>query len=170
MSNYIRDENDEHQMNNSSKKAYKSREYSDDSDVKAPQRQYNSDSSNYQNSNHLKPRNGTRTTSMNNPTYRPQQQRSQVGSSQERQTEMGKTIRLLRNGDPFYRGHKFVISTRRYRFFDVFMDDISDTLNANFGAIRKIYTTDGMLLENLETFEDGQIYVAAGSEKFIRMK
>ena len=83
---------------------------------------------------------------------------------------MGKTIRLLRNGDPFYRGHKFVISTRRYRFFDVFMDDISDTLNANFGAIRKIYTTDGLLLESLETFEDGQIYVAAGSEKFIRMK
>lgn len=153
------------------RKAYKSRDYLSDEDQKAPQRQYNSNSSNHQNTNYLKPRNGTRTTSMNNPTYRaPHQQRSQIGSSQERQTEIGKTIRLLRNGDPFYRGHKFVISTRRYRYFDVFMDDISDTLNANFGAIRKIYTTDGQLLENLESFEDGQIYVAAGSEKFIRMK
>jgi hypothetical protein len=63
-----------------------------------------------------------------------------------------------------------VISTRRYRYFDVFMDDISDTLNANFGAIRKIYTVDGQVLDNLDTFEDGLIYVAAGTEKFIRLK
>ena len=74
----------------------------------------------------------------------------------------------MRNGDPFYRGHKFVISTRKYRYFDVFMDHISDTLN--FGAIRKIYNLEGQRLLNLEELKDGEIYVAAGIEKFIKMK
>lgn len=84
--------------------------------------------------------------------------------------EIGKSIRLLCNGDPFYRGHKFLISTRRYRYFDVFIDDISNTLKANFGAIRKIYTVDGNRIDNLNDFEDGLTYVAAGNEKFIRLK
>jgi hypothetical protein len=160
MSDYISDENDHNQSMN--KKAYKSREYLSDDEKTS---KYNNSSS----QNYLRAQNGTRNTSMNNPdrVYKP---RSLVSNSQERLPEMGKTIRLLRNGDPFYRGHKFVISTRRYRYFDVFMDDISDTLNANFGAIRKIYTVDGQVLDNLDTFEDGLIYVAAGTEKFIRLK
>lgn len=84
--------------------------------------------------------------------------------------EYGKTIRLLRNGDEFYRGHKFVINSRKYRYFDVFMDDISNDLNANFGAIRKIHTpTHGHRIKSLDQMEDGKTYVAAGNSRFIKI-
>ncbi len=85
--------------------------------------------------------------------------------------EYGKTIRLLRNGDEFYRGRKFVINSRKYRYFDVFMDDISDVLNSNFGAIRKIHTPiNGHRVKTLDQLEDGKTYVAAGNGRFIRLK
>lgn len=91
--------------------------------------------------------------------------------SQSLSLEYGKTIRLLRNGDEFYRGHKFVINSRKYRYFDVFMDDISNDLNANFGAIRKIHTpTGGHRIRSLEQMEDGKTYVAAGNSRFIKLK
>lgn len=85
--------------------------------------------------------------------------------------EYGKTIRLLRNGDEFYRGRKFVINSRKYRYFDVFMDDISDVLNSNFGAIRKIHTpVNGHRVKTLDDLEDGKTYVAAGNGRFIKLK
>lgn len=85
--------------------------------------------------------------------------------------EYGKTIRLLRNGDEFYRGRKFVINSRKYRYFDVFMDDISDVLNSNFGAIRKIHTpTNGHRVKTLDQLEDGKTYVASGNGRFIKLK
>lgn len=108
----------------------------------------------------------------NNRNYRYNAQISNHNSDRQKTLpiEIGKTIRLLRNGDPFYRGHKFVISSRRYRYFDVFMDAISETLNANFGAIRKIYSIDGQKINHLEELQDGETYVAGGLERFIRMK
>jgi hypothetical protein len=85
--------------------------------------------------------------------------------------EYGKTIRLLRNGDEFYRGHKFVINSRKYRYFDVFMDDISNDLNANFGAIRKIHTpVNGHRIRSLDELEDGKTYVASGNSRFVKIK
>ena len=85
--------------------------------------------------------------------------------------EYGKTIRLLRNGDEFYRGRKFVINSRKYRYFDVFMDDISDVLNSNFGAIRKIHTpVNGHRVKTLDELEDGKTYVAAGNGRFVKLK
>ena len=91
--------------------------------------------------------------------------------SQSLSLEYGKTIRLLRNGDEFYRGHKFVINSRKYRYFDVFMDDISNDLNANFGAIRKIHTpTGGHRIKSLDQMEDGKTYVAAGNSRFVKLK
>jgi hypothetical protein len=85
--------------------------------------------------------------------------------------EYGKTIKLLRNGDEFYKGRKFVINSRKYRYFDVFMDDISDVLNSNFGAIRKIHTpVNGHRIRQLDQLEDGKTYVAAGNGRFIRLK
>lgn len=91
--------------------------------------------------------------------------------SQSLSLEYGKTIRLLRNGDEFYRGHKFVINSRKYRYLDVFMDDISNDLNANFGAIRKIHTpTHGHRIKSLDEFEDGKTYIAAGNSRFVKIK
>ena len=85
--------------------------------------------------------------------------------------EYGKTIKLLRNGDEFYRGHKMVINSRKYRYLDVFLDDISDHLQANFGAVRSIHTPiNGHRIKNLEQIENGKTYVAAGNGRFIKLK
>jgi hypothetical protein len=85
--------------------------------------------------------------------------------------EYGKTIKLLRNGDEFYRGQKVVINSRKYRYFDVFLDDISDSMNAQFGAVRNIHTPlHGHKIKSLDQFEDGQTYVASGNGRFKRLK
>lgn len=51
------------------------------------------------------------------------------------------------------------------------MDDISNSLSSNFGAIRKIHTpNNGHRITRLDQFEDGKTYVAAGNNKFIKLK
>ena len=85
--------------------------------------------------------------------------------------EYGKTIKLMRNGDEFYRGQKVVINSRKYRYFDVFLDDISDSMNAQFGAVRNIHTPmNGHKITSLDQFEDGKSYVASGNGRFKRLK
>ena len=85
--------------------------------------------------------------------------------------EYGKTIKLLRNGDEFYSGQKIVINSRKYRYFDVFLDDLSNTLNARFGAVRNIHTPlHGHKIKSLDQIEDGKTYVASGVGKFKRLK
>jgi hypothetical protein len=96
---------------------------------------------------------------------------SNSGSQKSLSLEYGKSIKLLRNGDEFYRGQKYVINSRKYRYFDVFLDDISDKMNAQFGAVRTIHTpVNGHRVKNLDEMEDGKTYVAAGSGRFIRLK
>mgnify|MGYP001810710717 CR=1 FL=1 len=85
--------------------------------------------------------------------------------------EYGKTIKLLRNGDEYYRGQKVVINSRKYRYFDVFLDDISDSLNARFGAVRSIHTPiNGHRVNSLEEIQDGRTYVASGGGRFVKLK
>lgn len=85
--------------------------------------------------------------------------------------EYGKTIKLLRNGDEYYRGQKYVINSRKYRYFDVFLDDISDSMNARFGAVRSIHTPiNGHRVTNLDELEDGKTYVASGTGRFVKLK
>lgn len=84
--------------------------------------------------------------------------------------EYGKTIKLLRNGDEFYRGQKVVINSRKYRYFDVFLDDLSDMMQARFGAVRNIHTpVHGHKVRSLEQIEDGKTYVAAGAGRFVKL-
>ncbi|CAF1017943.1 unnamed protein product [Adineta ricciae] len=84
--------------------------------------------------------------------------------------ERGRAIRLLRNGDPYFTGRTFVINQRRYPVFDVFLDDASQALRANFGAVRCIYTPKhGTRLKDITEFEDHRTYVAGGGERFKKL-
>jgi len=107
-----------------------------------------------------------------NDDYNFGNQQQDNGSNQKSLTlEYGKTIKLLRNGDEFYKGHRMVINSRKYRYFDVFLDDVSDTMNANFGAVRSIHTPiHGHRVKSLNELEDGKTYVAAGGGRFVRLK
>lgn len=54
---------------------------------------------------------------------------------------------------------------------DVFLDDASQTLRPNFGAVRCIYTPKhGTRLKDIAEFEDHRTYVAAGKEKFKKLQ
>jgi hypothetical protein len=78
---------------------------------------------------------------------------------------------LLRNGDEFFNGRKVVINSRKYRYFDVFLDDISNSINASFGAVRNIHTPiHGHRIKSLEQIEDGKTYVANGGGRFVKLK
>jgi hypothetical protein len=94
----------------------------------------------------------------------PQQQRSTI-------LERGRAIRLMRNGDPYFTGRAFVINQKKYPMLDVLLDDASQSLRANFGAVRCIYTPKhGTRLRDVSDFEDHHTYVAAGGEKFKKLQ
>ncbi|CAF0892467.1 unnamed protein product [Adineta ricciae] len=102
-----------------------------------------------------------------------QDQRDQQQQQPPRLTglERGRAIRLMRNGDLYFPGRSFVINQRKYPMLDVFLDDASQALNANFGAVRCIYTPkNGTRLHDISELEDHQTYVAAGAEKFKRLQ
>jgi hypothetical protein len=85
--------------------------------------------------------------------------------------EHGKTVKFLKNGDETFSGHQVVINSRKYRSFDYFLDDLSKTLNARFGAVRNIHTpVYGHKVRNLEEIEDGKTYVATGYMQFKKLK
>ncbi|CAF0808970.1 unnamed protein product [Didymodactylos carnosus] len=84
--------------------------------------------------------------------------------------ERGRAIRLLRNGDAFFQGRSFVINQRKYPMLEVFLDDASQTMRANFGAVRCIYTPKtGTRVRDISDFEDHHTYVAGGAEKFKKL-
>jgi hypothetical protein len=85
--------------------------------------------------------------------------------------ERGRAIKLMRNGDLFFPGRAFVINQRKYPMLDVFLDDASQALSANFGAVRYIYTPkNGTRLHDISQLEDHRTYVAAGGERFKRLQ
>jgi hypothetical protein len=96
-----------------------------------------------------------------------QQQQMQRSTTLER----GRSIRLMRNGDSFFSGRAFVINQRKYPMLDVFLDDASQVLRANFGAVRCIYTPKtGTRLNDISELEDHRTYVAGGRERFKKLQ
>jgi hypothetical protein len=102
-----------------------------------------------------------------------EQHQQQQQQQQQRSTilERGRAIKLLRNGDSFFPGRAFVINQRKYPMLDVFLDDASLALRANFGAVRCIYTPkNGTRLNDISELEDHQTYVAGGGERFKKLQ
>ncbi|CAF3405616.1 unnamed protein product [Rotaria socialis] len=101
-----------------------------------------------------------------NDSQQQQQQQQQRAST----LEHGRAIKLMRNGDSFFPGRSFVINQRKYPMLDVLLDDASQALRANFGAVRCIYTPkSGTRLHDISELEDHRTYVASGGEKFKKL-
>jgi hypothetical protein len=103
----------------------------------------------------------------------PDQRAYQQYDQQQRSTilERGRAVRLMRNGDQFFAGRTFVINQKKYPMLEVFLDDASQSLRANFGAVRCIYTPKhGSRLKDISDFEDHRTYVAAGGERFKKLQ
>jgi len=103
--------------------------------------------------------------------YEQQQQQQQQPQQRSTILERGRAVRLMRNGDPYFPGRTFVINQRKYPMLEVFLDDASQLLRANFGAVRRIYTPKhGTRLQDISDFEDHRTYVAAGGERFKKLQ
>ncbi|CAF1318998.1 unnamed protein product [Adineta steineri] len=101
----------------------------------------------------------------------PREQQQQQQQPRLTGLERGRSIKLMRNGDSFFSGRSFVINQRKYPMLEVFLDDASQALKANFGAVRCIYTPrNGTRLHDISELEDHRTYVAGGGEKFKRLQ
>ncbi|XP_038652884.1 doublecortin domain-containing protein 2-like isoform X2 [Scyliorhinus canicula] len=81
-----------------------------------------------------------------------------------------KCVRVYRNGDPFYAGRKFVINERQISTFEAFLKEVTNGLEAPFGAVRNIYTPQqGHRVYELQELDTGKQYVAGGKERFKKL-
>ncbi|XP_028905873.1 doublecortin domain-containing protein 2C isoform X1 [Ornithorhynchus anatinus] len=84
------------------------------------------------------------------------------------ETTPARTVLVLRNGDRYYLGKKFVIN-RRVPNFEAFMNQLNEEVEAPFG-VRQLYTpSQGHPVQELEELKQGGRYVAAGREKFRKL-
>ncbi|XP_013907288.1 PREDICTED: serine/threonine-protein kinase DCLK2 isoform X1 [Thamnophis sirtalis] len=81
-----------------------------------------------------------------------------------------KKARFYRNGDKYFKGLVYPISSDRFRSFDALLVDLTRSLSDNVNlpqGVRAIYTVDGSRkVASLEELVDGESYVCASNEPF----
>ncbi|XP_034969858.1 serine/threonine-protein kinase DCLK2 isoform X5 [Zootoca vivipara] len=81
-----------------------------------------------------------------------------------------KKARFYRNGDKYFKGLVYPISSDRFRSFDALLVELTRSLSDNVSlpqGVRTIYTIDGSRkLSNLDELVDGESYVCASNEPF----
>ncbi|XP_077156240.1 serine/threonine-protein kinase DCLK2 isoform X2 [Paroedura picta] len=81
-----------------------------------------------------------------------------------------KKARFYRNGDKYFKGLVYPISSDRFRSFDALLIELTRSLSDNVNlpqGVRAIYTVDGSRrLTTLEELVDGESYVCASNEPF----
>nr|XP_006111645.1 serine/threonine-protein kinase DCLK2 isoform X7 [Pelodiscus sinensis] len=81
-----------------------------------------------------------------------------------------KKARFYRNGDRYFKGLVFAISSDRFRSFDVLLIELTRSLSDNVNlpqGVRTIYTIDGSRkLTSLEELVEGESYVCASNEPY----
>eukprot|EP00834_Sanchytrium_tribonematis_P007914 NODE_804_length_3799_cov_0.577297.p1 type:complete len:384 gc:universal NODE_804_length_3799_cov_0.577297:2109-958(-) len=78
-------------------------------------------------------------------------------------------ISLYKNGDKHFKGYQVIITHKNFKNWEQFLMYISTHLNLQSGAVRKIFTLEGNLVNRLSEFENEFSYVCSGGEPFISM-
>ncbi|XP_066574551.1 serine/threonine-protein kinase DCLK2 isoform X2 [Amia ocellicauda] len=81
-----------------------------------------------------------------------------------------KKVRFYRNGDKYFKGLVYAVSSDRFRSFDALLMELTRSLSDNVNlpqGVRSIYTVDGSRkLTSMEELVEGESYVCASNEPF----
>ncbi|XP_053702659.1 serine/threonine-protein kinase DCLK1a isoform X3 [Synchiropus splendidus] len=81
-----------------------------------------------------------------------------------------KKVRFYRNGDRYFNGIVYAISTDRFRTFDALLADLTRSLSDNVNlpqGVRTIYTLDGSRrITTIDQLMEGESYVCSSIEAF----
>ncbi|KAM8939005.1 serine/threonine-protein kinase DCLK2 isoform 2-T2 [Pelodytes ibericus] len=81
-----------------------------------------------------------------------------------------KKVRFYRNGDRYFKGLPYAVSTERFRSFDALLMELTRSLCDNVSlpqGVRCIYTLDGgKKITSLDELQEGESYVCASNESF----
>ncbi|XP_018416803.1 PREDICTED: serine/threonine-protein kinase DCLK2 isoform X1 [Nanorana parkeri] len=81
-----------------------------------------------------------------------------------------KKVRFYRNGDRYFKGLPYAVSTERFRSFDALLMELTRSLADNVSlpqGVRCIYTLDGnRKITSLDELQEGESYVCASNESF----
>lgn len=83
-----------------------------------------------------------------------------------------KKVRFYRNGDRYFNGIVYAISTDRFRTFDALLADLTRSLSDNVNlpqGVRTIYTLDGLKITSIEQLVEGDSYVCSSTEAYKKL-
>ncbi|XP_041864256.1 serine/threonine-protein kinase DCLK1a isoform X1 [Melanotaenia boesemani] len=84
-----------------------------------------------------------------------------------------KKVRFYRNGDRYFNGIVYAISTDRFRTFDALLADLTRSLSDNVNlpqGVRTIYTLDGLKkITNIDQLVEGDSYVCSSTEAYKKL-
>ncbi|XP_064522101.1 doublecortin domain-containing protein 2 [Pseudopipra pipra] len=79
------------------------------------------------------------------------------------------TIFLVANGDLISPAVRLLIPRKTLNHWDHILEMVTGKVTLRSGAVHRLYTSDGKLVQNGSELENGQIYVAVGREKFKKL-
>uniref|UniRef100_A0A8C5JHE8 Doublecortin domain-containing protein 2 n=1 Tax=Junco hyemalis TaxID=40217 RepID=A0A8C5JHE8_JUNHY len=79
------------------------------------------------------------------------------------------TIFLIANGDLISPAVRLLIPRKTLNHWDHILEMATGKVTLRSGAVHRLYTVDGKLVQNGSDLENGQIYVAVGREKFKKL-
>uniref|UniRef100_A0A8C3JG64 Doublecortin domain-containing protein 2 n=1 Tax=Calidris pygmaea TaxID=425635 RepID=A0A8C3JG64_9CHAR len=79
------------------------------------------------------------------------------------------TIFLIANGDLISPVTRLLIPRKTLNHWDHILEMVTGKVTLRSGAVHRLYTLDGKLVQNASDLENGQIYVAVGREKFKKL-
>ncbi|KAG9348461.1 hypothetical protein JZ751_002196, partial [Albula glossodonta] len=85
-----------------------------------------------------------------------------------------KKVRFYRNGDRYFKGIVYAISTERFRSFEALLADLTRSLSDNVNlpqGVRIIYTIDGSKkITSMDQLVEGESYVCGSIEAFKKLE
>ncbi|KAF7661829.1 hypothetical protein LDENG_00251920 [Lucifuga dentata] len=84
-----------------------------------------------------------------------------------------KKVRFYRNGDRYFKGLVYAVSSDRFRSYDALLMELTRSLADNLHlpqGVRTIYTIDGSKITSMDELVEGECYVCASNEPYRKVE